>query len=111
MLITLFDKKRIIHKEFVPAGQMVNAAFYVEVLKHFLQCIQCVRPYMIRNGNWMLLHYNVPTHMSKFLTQRGEIGLKQYFPDLTLDDFCCVPQLKVNLKVYGGIKKIRIMLH
>ena len=33
MLICFFDQKGIVHKEFVPPGQTVNAAFYVEVLK------------------------------------------------------------------------------
>ena len=33
MLICFFDQKGIIHKEFVPPGQTVNAAFYVKVLK------------------------------------------------------------------------------
>jgi len=32
-LICFFDQKGIVHKEFVPPGQTVNAAFYVEVLK------------------------------------------------------------------------------
>jgi len=34
MLVCFFDQKGIVHKEFVPTGQTVNAAFYVEVLKH-----------------------------------------------------------------------------
>jgi len=33
VLICFFDQKGIVHKEFVPPGQTVNAAFYVEVLK------------------------------------------------------------------------------
>ena len=33
MLICFFDQKGIVHKEFVPPGQTVNAAFNTEVLK------------------------------------------------------------------------------
>jgi len=33
MLICFFDQKGTVHKEFVPPGQTVNAAFYVKVLK------------------------------------------------------------------------------
>ena len=32
LLIAFFDNKGIIHKEFVPAGQIINAAFYQAVL-------------------------------------------------------------------------------
>jgi hypothetical protein len=33
MLICFFEQKGIVHKEFVPPGQTVNATFYYEVLK------------------------------------------------------------------------------
>jgi len=33
MLICFFDQNGIVHKEFVPPFQTVNAAFYVEVLR------------------------------------------------------------------------------
>jgi hypothetical protein len=32
MLIKFFDKQSVIHKEFVPEGQVVNSAFYVELI-------------------------------------------------------------------------------
>ena len=40
MLICFFDQKAIVDKEFVPPGQTVNAAFYIEVLK--CQTGECV---------------------------------------------------------------------
>ena len=33
-------QKGIVHKEFVPPGQAVNAAFYVEVLKHLRENVR-----------------------------------------------------------------------
>jgi len=33
MIITFFDNKGIVHKEFVPTGQTVNSGFYCEVLR------------------------------------------------------------------------------
>ena len=40
MLICFFDQKGIVHKEFVPPGQTVNAALYVEVLKYLRDNMQ-----------------------------------------------------------------------
>jgi len=40
MLICFFDQKGIVHKEFVPPGQTVNAAFYVEVLKRLQENVR-----------------------------------------------------------------------
>jgi hypothetical protein len=34
VLIYFFDQKGNVHKEFIPPGQTVNAAFYMEVLRH-----------------------------------------------------------------------------
>ena len=40
MLICFFDQKGIVHKEFVPPGQTVNAAFYVEGLKRLQENVR-----------------------------------------------------------------------
>jgi hypothetical protein len=39
MLITFFDKQGVNHKEFLPEGQAVNCAFYVEFIGKFLKRI------------------------------------------------------------------------
>jgi hypothetical protein len=36
---TFFDKEGVIHKEFVPKGQTVNSAFYVEIIRRLLKRI------------------------------------------------------------------------
>ena len=48
-LICFFDQKGIVHKEFVPPGQTVYAAFYVEVLKRLRENVRRKRPDQWRN--------------------------------------------------------------
>jgi len=43
MLMVFFDCHGIVHHEFTPEGQIVNAAFYVEVLKRLIVCVACDR--------------------------------------------------------------------
>ena len=74
LLITFFDNKDIIRKEYVPAGQTINAAFYQAVLNRLLQCIQQVRPELHMTGKWMVLQDNAPAHsvirVHQFLAQK-----------------------------------------
>jgi transposase len=44
LLIIFFDKQGATYKEFVPEGQRVNSAFYIEVIGKFLKRISRVRP-------------------------------------------------------------------
>ena len=104
MLIAFFDIKGIIHKEFVPMGQTVNAAFYEQVLRRLLQRIRRVRPELHKPGSWMLLHDNAPAHSAilvrQFLAQHGVLVIDHppYSPDLAPADFFLFPRLKNALK-------------
>ena len=40
MLITFFDAHGIVHREFVPPGQIVNQQFYLKVLKRLRNSVQ-----------------------------------------------------------------------
>ena len=62
MLICFFDQKGIIHKEFVPPGQTVNAAFYVEVLKRLQENVRRKWPDQWWDNTWLLHHDNAPAH-------------------------------------------------
>ncbi len=58
MLILFFDSKGVIHHEYVPEGQTVNATFYIQVLDCLCNHIACVRPEMWRDRKFFLLHDN-----------------------------------------------------
>uniref|UniRef100_A0A8C3GET5 Uncharacterized protein n=1 Tax=Cairina moschata TaxID=8855 RepID=A0A8C3GET5_CAIMO len=81
----------IIHKEFVPPGQTVNAVFYVEVLTRPRKCIARVRPAIV--NNWQLHHDNALSHkvfhVVEHLAQHKVAMLPQppYSPNLALPDF------------------------
>jgi hypothetical protein len=93
MPIAFFDKQGVIHNEFMPKGQIVNSAFYVEVFGRLLKRISRVRPQFRAEGSLFLLHDNAPSHSSlivrTFLAKHGvvEISHPLYSPDLAPADF------------------------
>ena len=99
-----FDNKGIIHKEFVPAGQTINAAFYQAVLNRWLQFIRRVQTELHRTGKWMLLHDNAPAHsamcLRQFLAQKmiDVFEHPPYRPELVPADFFLFPRLKAAIK-------------
>ena len=49
MIITFFDMKGTVHKEFVPTGQTVNSGFYCEVLQRLREKVWRHRPNFGKN--------------------------------------------------------------
>jgi len=104
MLIVLFDIRRIVHHEFAPQGQTVNAGFYCSVLRNLREDIRQKRPELWRAGNWLLHDDNAPSHraliMREFLAHNSIIALPQppYSPDLAPYDFFLFPKMKLQLK-------------
>jgi hypothetical protein len=66
MLMTFFDIKGIVHKEFVLAGQTVNSTYYCDVLWQLHENVRRLRPELWRQKNWLLHHNNAPSHTSFF---------------------------------------------
>ena len=104
VLIRFFDQKGIVHKEFVPPGQRVNAAFCVEVSKRLRENVRRKRPDQRRNNTWLLHHNNAPAH-AVLLTRRfwtnnnmTVVSHPPYSPDLAPSDFFLFPKLKMKLK-------------
>ena len=64
MLITFFNSKGIMHREYVPTGQTITGVFYFEVLKRMMARIRRIRPEYRNPGAWSLFHDNAPSHTS-----------------------------------------------
>lgn len=115
MLTVFFDSKGIIHKEFIPEGQTVNAQCYLGVLKRLWGRIYRVRPEYKEVGSWFLLHDNAPSHKAlivrEFLAKKSIITLDHppYSPDLAPCDFWLFPKLKLAMKrkTYSTIPTIQ----
>ena len=80
LLITFFDNKGIIHKKFVPVGQIINAALYQVVLNRLLQRIWWVPPEFQRAGKWMLLHDNSPAYRVRQFLARKMVAVLNHLP-------------------------------
>jgi histone-lysine N-methyltransferase SETMAR len=113
MLICFFDRHGVIHKEFVPPGQTVNAVFYVQVLTRLQKRIVRVRPAIA--NNWRLHHDNAPSHTAfrvvEYLAQHKVATLPQppYSPDLAPPDFFLFPRIKSTLKGkhHGSVETVQ----
>jgi len=68
MLVIFFDWQGVIHKEFVPEGETINAVYYKGVMERVLNRIRHVRPGMCESGDWFLLH-NAPSHNATIFKQ------------------------------------------
>jgi hypothetical protein len=68
MIITFFDVKGIVHKEFGPTGQTVNSGFYCDVLWRMRENLRR-RLKLWREQTWLLHHDNALSH-SSVLTQQ-----------------------------------------
>ena len=103
MLICFFDQKGIVHEEFVPPGQRVNAALYAEVLRRLQENVRRKRPDQWHNNIWLLHHDNAPAHAAlltrRFLTDSNMTVVPHppYSLDLAPSDFFLFPKLKMKL--------------
>ena len=104
MLICFSDQKGIVLKEFVPTGQRVNAAYYVEVLKPLWENVRRKRPDQWRNNTLLLHRDNAPAHAAlltrRFLTDNNMTVVPHppYSPDLAPSEFFLLPKLKMKFK-------------
>ena len=103
MLVIFFDWQGVIHKEFVPEGETINALHYKGVMERLLKRIRRVRPGMCESGDWFLLH-NAQSHnatiVKQFLAQRKVTVLDHpsYLPDLAPAVYFLFRKVKSHLK-------------
>ncbi len=104
MLIAFFDSKGLIHHEYVPFGQTVNATFHLSILKWLVARICCVRLEYCEPGRWCLLHDNAKPHTVHIIRQyfaKNQISILNYplySPDLSPPDFFLFPKVKLEMK-------------
>jgi hypothetical protein len=111
----IFGKQGVIDKEFVPEGQTVNSAFYVEDIGRLLKRISRVRPQFLVEGTWFCWHDNDPSHselvVKIFLAKHGDVEISHpsYSPDLATADFVSflwwkLPSKKKVFRMFKNIK-------
>jgi hypothetical protein len=61
MLIFFSDIRGVVHHEYVPAGQTINAEFYFEVLKRLREHVRRARPELWAENAWILHQDNAPS--------------------------------------------------
>ena len=67
MLTVFFDSQGVVHSEFLPDGQSVNAEYYLSVLKRLRENIRLKRKDLWDNKSWFLHHDNAPAHISRLV--------------------------------------------
>ncbi|GFS85845.1 uncharacterized protein NPIL_346471 [Nephila pilipes] len=93
-----FNKKGIVHSQFVSQRQTVNSLFYFEVLKSVRKEIA---------NTWRVHYDNTPSHatffVTKYLAKRGVATLPQppYSLDLVTADYFLFPRTKKEFKDYN----------
>jgi histone-lysine N-methyltransferase SETMAR len=73
MIIVFIDSRGIVHKVFVPPGQIVNHVFYKDVKERLRKRVQQIRRDIA--DDWVLQHDKAPAHFAlsirEFLAKRN----------------------------------------
>jgi hypothetical protein len=105
----------VVHHEFVPQDQTVNAAFYVEVLKRLCERVRHVRPELWAEKNWILHHDNAPLCLAltvcELFAKNDTITTDHpsYSPNLAPATFFLFPKVKTIMRGehFGDVENIK----
>lgn len=106
MLISFFDRRNIIHKEFLSTEMTVNAAFYTQALIPLQNHVTAARLAVAKS--WKLRHDNVLCHGAIVIQHLlAKIGMATsphtlYCPNLVPLDFFLFTRIKRSLKEHQG---------
>ncbi len=100
MLVVFFDWYGLVFRRFVPQGQGINGALYLQILQDLHDAVHRRRPQVWRARRWGLLDDGAPAHRS-FVVQQWltQVRLPQlphpaYSPDLNPPDFWLFAKMK-----------------
>uniref|UniRef100_A0A1B6JMV6 Tc1-like transposase DDE domain-containing protein n=1 Tax=Homalodisca liturata TaxID=320908 RepID=A0A1B6JMV6_9HEMI len=102
MATVFWDRKGLIHVEFMPRGETINSEAYIETLHRLRRAIQNKRRGML-SSKVVLIHDNARPHCSartkaELNSFKWQIfGHPPYSPDLAPSDYHLFPKLKVFL--------------
>lgn len=102
MLVIFFDWQGLVYRCFVPQGQGINGALYLQILQNLRDAVRRRRPQVWRARHWGLLHDGAPAHRSfpvQTWLNNAPVNLPQvpqppYSPDLNPLDFWLFAKLK-----------------
>ena len=104
MLIAFFDRKGLVHHEFVPEGETVNQYFYKQVIIRLHDRVRRTRRALWSDKSWLLHHDNALAHSAvsaRQLLVKKQIAALDHPPyslDLASCDFWLFPWLKIVIK-------------
>ena len=108
----------IVHKEFVPSGQMVNGKLYCNILRQLRDNIRCECPDIWCDNSWALHYDNALAHASLVVQQFFAFTNTTVIPhpphslDLSPCDFFLFLKMKLKLKgrCFDSIEEIQTNL-
>ncbi len=115
MLLVFFDEQGLLYCCFVPQGQGVNGAFYLQVLQELCDAVRRRRPQVWCAQHWGILHDGAPAHWSLpvqnwFQQMRvPQVLHPVYSPDLNPPDYWLFSMLKrkVRGELFPDLQQLR----